>query len=112
MVSTYHLMMKLPTEYGIGEVKRDQTTARQCYVTSCRSKNKEALNLYVDGSSALGGSGAGIILISPEGFVVEYALCFGFQASNNEAEYQAILAGIRLAHALKKFHYQYIVILN
>ncbi|KAK3017829.1 hypothetical protein RJ639_003431 [Escallonia herrerae] len=58
-------------------------------------------NLYVDGSSALGSSGAGLILISPEGFTIEYALHFGFQASNNEAEYEARLAGIRLAHALK-----------
>ncbi|KAK3020146.1 hypothetical protein RJ639_003254 [Escallonia herrerae] len=58
-------------------------------------------NLYVDGSSAVGSSGARIILISPEGFTIEYALCFGFQASNNEAEYEALLAGIRLAHALK-----------
>ncbi|KAK2998181.1 hypothetical protein RJ639_023719, partial [Escallonia herrerae] len=31
-------------------------------------------NLYVDGSSTVGSSGAGIILISPEDFVVEYAL--------------------------------------
>ncbi|KAK3029876.1 hypothetical protein RJ639_038673 [Escallonia herrerae] len=58
-------------------------------------------NLYVDGSSTIGSSGAKIILISPEGFVVEYSLCFGFQASNNEAEYEALLVGIRLAHALK-----------
>ncbi|KAK3003531.1 hypothetical protein RJ639_018380 [Escallonia herrerae] len=36
VVSTYHLKMKFPTEHGIGEVKGDQTTARQCY-------NKEAL---------------------------------------------------------------------
>ncbi|KAK3027189.1 hypothetical protein RJ639_042455 [Escallonia herrerae] len=43
VVSTYHLKMKFPTEHGIGEVKGDQTTARQCYVTSCQSKNKEAL---------------------------------------------------------------------
>ncbi|KAK3003449.1 hypothetical protein RJ639_018209 [Escallonia herrerae] len=43
VVSTYHLKMKFPTEHRIGEVKRDQTTARQCYVTSCQSKNKEAL---------------------------------------------------------------------
>ncbi|KAK3022920.1 hypothetical protein RJ639_046464 [Escallonia herrerae] len=43
VVSTYHLKMKFPTEHRIGEVKGDQTTARQCYVTSCRSKNKEAL---------------------------------------------------------------------
>ncbi|KAK3022628.1 hypothetical protein RJ639_046607 [Escallonia herrerae] len=43
VVSTYHLKMKFPTKHGIGEVKGDQTTARQCYVTSCQSKNKEAL---------------------------------------------------------------------
>ncbi|KAK3036826.1 hypothetical protein RJ639_031304 [Escallonia herrerae] len=30
-------------KHGIGAVKRDQTTAHQCYVTSCRSKNKETL---------------------------------------------------------------------
>ncbi|KAK3036041.1 hypothetical protein RJ639_030742 [Escallonia herrerae] len=59
------------------------------------------LNLYVDGSSAIGSSGAEIILISPKGFVVEYTLRFGFQTSNNEAEYEALLARIRLAHALK-----------
>ncbi|KAK3008884.1 hypothetical protein RJ639_015419 [Escallonia herrerae] len=58
-------------------------------------------NLYVDGSSAIGSSGAGIILIRPEGFTIEYALRFGFQASNNETEYEALLAGIRLAHALR-----------
>ncbi|KAK2998129.1 hypothetical protein RJ639_025190 [Escallonia herrerae] len=43
VVSTYHLKMKFPTKHGIREVKGDQTTTRQCYVTSCRSKNKEAL---------------------------------------------------------------------
>ncbi|KAK3040487.1 hypothetical protein RJ639_028772 [Escallonia herrerae] len=58
-------------------------------------------NTYVDGFSAVGSSGAGIILISPEGFMVEYALCSGFQASKNEAEYEALLTGIWLAHALK-----------
>ncbi|KAK3001469.1 LOW QUALITY PROTEIN: hypothetical protein RJ639_022468 [Escallonia herrerae] len=46
----------------------------------------------------VGSSGAEIILISPEGFTIEYALRF---ASNNEAEYEALLAGIKLAHALK-----------
>lgn len=33
------------------------------------------------------GSGAGLILVSLEGVVIEYALRFGFSASNNEAEY-------------------------
>ncbi|KAK3024358.1 hypothetical protein RJ639_043684 [Escallonia herrerae] len=58
-------------------------------------------NLYVDSSSVVGSSGAEIILISPEGFTIDYALRFGFQASNNEVEYEALLAGIRLAHALR-----------
>ncbi|KAK3030975.1 hypothetical protein RJ639_034896 [Escallonia herrerae] len=66
------------------------------FIVECTSP-EDPLN----GSSAIGGSGARIILISLEGFVVEYAFCFGFQASNNEAEYEALLTGIRLAHALK-----------
>ena len=30
--STYHLMIKFPTEYGVGEVRRDQVVARECYI--------------------------------------------------------------------------------
>ena len=30
--STYHLFVKFPTEYGIGEVQRDQLAARECYL--------------------------------------------------------------------------------
>ncbi|KAK3042208.1 hypothetical protein RJ639_001328 [Escallonia herrerae] len=44
VVSTYHLKMKFPTEHGIGEVKGDQTIARQCYVTSCRPKKAKKLD--------------------------------------------------------------------
>ncbi|KAK3016899.1 hypothetical protein RJ639_005914 [Escallonia herrerae] len=44
VVSTYHLKMKFPTEHGIGEVKGDQTTARQCYVTSCRPEKAKKLD--------------------------------------------------------------------
>ena len=32
MTSTYHLMIKFPTEYRVGEVKGDQMTARKCYI--------------------------------------------------------------------------------
>ena len=32
VTSTYHLMIKFPTEYGVGEVKRDQVAARECYI--------------------------------------------------------------------------------
>uniref|UniRef100_A0A2N9GFI7 Uncharacterized protein n=1 Tax=Fagus sylvatica TaxID=28930 RepID=A0A2N9GFI7_FAGSY len=34
VTSTYHLLLKFPTEYGIGEVKGDQVAARECYLAS------------------------------------------------------------------------------
>ncbi|GKU93134.1 hypothetical protein SLEP1_g6759 [Rubroshorea leprosula] len=46
------------------------------------------------------GSGAGIILTSPEGETFEYALKFTFEASNNRAEYEALLGGLWLAKAV------------
>ncbi|XP_020422651.1 uncharacterized protein LOC109949950 [Prunus persica] len=53
--------------------------------------------LFVDGSSNAQGCGAGLVLISPDKVALEYALRFKFQASNNEAEYEALIAGLRLA---------------
>ena len=57
--------------------------------------------LSVDGASNAQGSGAGLILTTPEGIDIEYALRFGFHASNNEAEYEAVIAGLNLAHSLE-----------
>jgi hypothetical protein len=34
--STYHLMMKFPTEEGVGVVRGDQLTARRCYNISMK----------------------------------------------------------------------------
>ena len=57
--------------------------------------------LSVNGASNAHGSGAGLILTSPEGIDIEYALRFGFHASNNEVEYEAVIAGLNLAHSLE-----------
>ena len=57
--------------------------------------------LSVDGASNAQGSGAGLILTSLEGIDIEYALRFGFRTSNNEAEYEAVIAGLNLAHSLE-----------
>ncbi|GKC67446.1 reverse transcriptase domain-containing protein [Tanacetum coccineum] len=40
--------------------------------------------------------GAGLMLISPEGREYTYALRFEFETTNNEAEYEALLAGLRI----------------
>ena len=53
--------------------------------------------LYIDGSSNSQGSGAGIILTTLEGIQLEYALRFGFKASNNEVEYEALLVELQSA---------------
>ncbi|KAK3021082.1 hypothetical protein RJ639_046103 [Escallonia herrerae] len=55
--------------------------------------------LYADGSSKIDGNWS--YVDQPKKFVIEYALRFQFQASSNEVEYEALLAGIRLAHSLK-----------
>nr|GEW91254.1 retrovirus-related Pol polyprotein from transposon opus [Tanacetum cinerariifolium] len=50
-----------------------------------------------NGSSCVDGSGAWLILTSPEGVEFTYALRFQFATSNNEAEYEALVAGLRIA---------------
>ncbi|XP_048623567.1 uncharacterized protein LOC106413279 [Brassica napus] len=57
--------------------------------------------LHVDGSSTSKGSGAGVQLQSPTGELIRQSFSFGFAASNNEAEYESLIAGLRLAKAVK-----------
>ncbi|GKB23730.1 reverse transcriptase domain-containing protein [Tanacetum coccineum] len=65
--------------------------------TSVVETPQEPWTLFTDGSSCVDGSGAGLILTSPEGTEFTYALRFQFTASNNEAEYEALIAGLRIA---------------
>nr|GEV08729.1 hypothetical protein [Tanacetum cinerariifolium] len=61
-----------------------------------------AWRLYTDGASNSGGSGAGLILIAPNDMEYSYALCLNFSNSNNDAEYEALLAGLRVAIEIAK----------
>jgi len=62
---------------------------------SARSDDRWVLS--VDGSSNQLGSGAGVILEGPNDVLIEQSLRFAFKASNNQAEYEALIAGILLA---------------
>ncbi|KAG7585621.1 Retrotransposon gag domain [Arabidopsis thaliana x Arabidopsis arenosa] len=53
--------------------------------------------LHADGSSSKQGSGIGIRLETPTKEIIEQSFRLMFPASNNEAEYEALLAGLRLA---------------
>ncbi|XP_077248449.1 uncharacterized protein LOC143888045 [Tasmannia lanceolata] len=57
-------------------------------------------SLHVDGSAGKTGRGTGVVLHGPDGFTVEYTLRLDFTAPNNEAEYEALLAGLSLAAEL------------
>jgi ribonuclease HI len=56
--------------------------------------------MYFDGSKKVQGAEAGVVLISPQGDKLKYVLRMSFpQASNNEAEYEALLHGMKMAKA-------------
>ncbi|XP_014499249.1 uncharacterized protein LOC106760312 [Vigna radiata var. radiata] len=61
-------------------------------------------NLNVDGSSDRRGAGAGIVLEGPNGNLVEQAIFFTFQLSNNQAKYEALISGLLLAAELNVQH--------
>jgi len=63
------------------------------------NSNKKWL-LHVDGSSNRQGSRVGIQLTSPTGEVIEQSFRLGFNASNNEFEYEALIGGIKLAQEI------------
>ena len=55
----------------------------------------------MDGSSKSGGSRASLVLQGPHNAKISYALKFGFNASNNEAEYEALVSDLTLARTLE-----------
>ncbi|XP_042379917.1 uncharacterized protein LOC121972298 [Zingiber officinale] len=56
---------------------------------------EETWKVYVDGSSTQQGSGVGILLISPQEDIIQLAIRLTFRATNNEAEYEALLARLQ-----------------
>ena len=52
--------------------------------------------VYVDGTANQRGSGVGLVLITPEGATKEKSLRLGFSATNNEAEYEALMQGMAM----------------
>jgi ribonuclease HI len=57
----------------------------------------ELWTMYFDGSLMKTGAGAGLLFISPLGKHLRYVLRLHFPASNNVAEYEALVNGLRIA---------------
>lgn len=48
VTSTYHILMCFPTKEGVGEVRGDQVTARECYVTSLNGEPTPKETMSID----------------------------------------------------------------
>nr|GEX88902.1 reverse transcriptase domain-containing protein [Tanacetum cinerariifolium] len=64
---------------------------------SVAETQEEPWTLFTDGSSHVDGSGVGLILTNLDGVEFTYALRFQFAVSNNEVEYEALIAGLGIA---------------
>ena len=60
----------------------------------------ETWTMYFNGSLMKGGAGAGLVFISPLGVRMEYMIRLHFPASNNVAEYKALINRLRIAAEL------------
>jgi hypothetical protein len=56
--------------------------------------------MYFDGSYTLKGAEADVVLIPPEGDMLKYAIQIEFPVTNNTAEYEGLVTGLRLAKEL------------
>ena len=56
--------------------------------------------MYFDGSLKLGGAGASVLFVSPNGKQLKFVLQIHWPATNNEAEYEALPHGLRVAVSL------------
>ena len=56
--------------------------------------------VHIDGALNQKGSGVGLVLTSPEKVVIEKSLRLDFLATNNEAEYEALLEGMAMVQRM------------
>ncbi|XP_076922471.1 uncharacterized protein LOC143584238 [Bidens hawaiensis] len=67
-------------------------------------KKNEVWKMFTDRAFNDEGAGASLKITNPEGQQFTYALHLEFKSTNNEAEYEALLAGLRIARKLGARH--------
>ncbi|GJR22380.1 reverse transcriptase domain-containing protein [Tanacetum coccineum] len=101
ILSSSHIKPRVSVK---GQVFADFIVERREEVQDDSAREEEPLlarwTLFTDGSSCVDGCGAGVILTDPDGVEFTYALRFQFEATNNEAEYEALIAGLRIAEIM------------
>ncbi|XP_075515490.1 uncharacterized protein LOC142550140 [Primulina tabacum] len=99
-------LIKWVTELSEYDIKFEPRTAIKAQALAdflaktVQVSEEEQWKIFVDGSSCRTGSGVGIVMISPWGEETKVAVRLNFRASNNEAEYEALLVGLRAARSM------------
>ncbi|XP_073152632.1 uncharacterized protein [Henckelia pumila] len=94
------------TELSEYDIKFDPQTAIKAQALAdflaemVQLEQEELWKIFVDGSSCQSGRGAGVVIISPWGEETNISIRLDFKASNNEAEYEALLLEIKAARNL------------
>ncbi|GMP39184.1 hypothetical protein CsSME_00010126 [Camellia sinensis var. sinensis] len=85
--------------YKQGEAQPKAKEQENEKLRPCNIYIGDSFRLFINGSSNWQGAGAGVVLISPDGEILEQSIRLGFKASNNEAKYEALITGLKLAVA-------------
>ncbi|GJV62898.1 reverse transcriptase domain-containing protein [Tanacetum coccineum] len=88
-----YFLIEVPLEDNKKETKEKAYTKPT--KTSCEWK------LFTDGVVSSDGFSAGLMLIDPEGKEYTYTLRFGFETTNNEAEYEALSDRLRISQEME-----------
>ncbi|XP_030969937.1 uncharacterized protein LOC115990230 [Quercus lobata] len=62
-------------------------------------EEKEQWSIHTDGSSNRRAGGAGVVIKTPQGDMIQCMIRLDFPTTNNEVEYEALIAGLDLARA-------------
>ena len=84
-----------PVEVVVGERNMDEKPVRAIFMPG-----PPRWKVFVNGVANQIGSGVGLILMSPENTIIEKSLRLGFSATNNEAEYEALLQGVAMVQKM------------
>ena len=82
------------------EVEREDEPVEEKLVGMASVQGLRYWELYVDGAANQRGSGVGLVLVSPEKITIEKSFRLNFSATNNEAEYEALLQGMQMVQKL------------
>jgi len=103
-----------PSPFSVNNSKSQIENYSQTYRSRCFNVTEETVNkivdnslfwsLYFDGSKSSEGSGAGCILVSPQGEKTMLSCRLEFECTNNTTEYEALVQGLYKAIGLKVQH--------